>query len=101
MTTVLGVDGGGRKTYAIVADAMGTLLGAAEAGPSNWEMVGVDGACDAIAGAVDTALAEAALERGALEAAVFGLAGVDWPSDVERLDGPIGRLGLGRVRRIL
>jgi N-acetylglucosamine kinase-like BadF-type ATPase len=43
VTTVLGVDGGGRKTYAIVADALGGLLGAAAGGPSNWEMVGVGG----------------------------------------------------------
>ena len=42
MTTVLGVDGGGRKTYAVVVDAFGTLLGAGAAGPSNWEMAGVD-----------------------------------------------------------
>ena len=101
MTIVLGVDGGGRKTYAIVADALGELRGAAASGPSNWEMVGVDAARDAIAGAADAALAEAGIERSALDASVFGLAGVDWPSDLERLDAVIDPLALGGGRRIL
>jgi N-acetylglucosamine kinase-like BadF-type ATPase len=101
VTTVLGVDGGGRKTYAIVADALGDLKGAAASGPSNWEMVGIDGAREALVGAVDAALAGAGIERSALDASVFGLAGVDWPSDVERLEDVIGPLGLGGTHRIL
>jgi len=101
VTTVLGVDGGGRKTYAVVADAFGALLGAAAAGPSNWELAGIDVARDAIAEAADGALSEAGISRGALDASVFGLAGVDWPSDVDRLLDAIGPLGLGGPCRIL
>ena len=101
MTTVLGVDGGGRKTYAVIVDAFGALLGAAAAGPSNWEMAGVDVARDAIAEAADGALANAGIARGAIEASVFGLAGVDWPSDVDRLLGVIRPLGFGGPCRIL
>jgi N-acetylglucosamine kinase-like BadF-type ATPase len=101
VTTALGVDGGGRKTYAIVVDALGTLQGAAAAGPSNWELVGVDGAGDTVAGAPAPAWAVAGGARPALDASVFGLAGVDWPSDVERLEGVLGPLGLGGARRIL
>ena len=101
MTTVLGVDGGGRKTYAVVVDAFGTLLGAGTAGPSNWEMAGVDVARDAITEAADGALADAGIARAAIDASVFGLAGVDWPSDVDRLLAAIGPLGLGGPCRIL
>ena len=101
MTTVLGVDGGGRKTYAVVVDAFGTLLGAGAAGPSNWEMAGVDVARDAITQAADGALVDAGIARGAIDASVLGLAGVDWPSDVDRLLGAIGPLGLGGPCRIL
>ena len=101
MTTVLGVDGGGRKTYAVVVDAFGTLLGAGAAGPSNWEMAGVDVARDAITEAADGALADAGIARGAIDASVFGLAGVDWPSDVDRLLGAIDPLGFGGPCRIL
>jgi len=101
VTAVLGVDGGGRKTYAIVVDALGTLLGAGAAGPSNWEIAGVDVARDAITEAADGALAEAGIARGAIDASVFGLAGVDWPSDVDRLLGGIDPLGFGGPCRIL
>jgi N-acetylglucosamine kinase-like BadF-type ATPase len=76
VTIALGVDGGGRKTYAIVVDALGTLLGAAAAGPSNWELVGVDGARDTIAGAADHALAEAGVERSALDASELAVRAV-------------------------
>jgi len=101
VTTVLGVDGGGRKTYAIVANALGELMGAAASGPSNWELVGIDGARDAIAGAANAALVEAGIERSALDASVFGLAGVDWPSDLDRLDAVIDPIGLSGARRIV
>ena len=36
VTLVLGVDGGGRKTYAVVADEHGEVLGTGQAGASNW-----------------------------------------------------------------
>ena len=51
MTLVLGVDGGGRKTYAVVADEHGEVLGTGQAGASNWEIAGADGARAAIASA--------------------------------------------------
>ena len=44
MSLVLGVDGGGRKTYAVVSDEEGAVRGAGEAGASNWEISGSDGA---------------------------------------------------------
>ena len=44
MTIVLGVDGGGSKTHAVIVDEQGQLLGFATNGPSNWETVGLRGA---------------------------------------------------------
>ena len=60
MTVVLGVDGGGTKTHAVVADTTGAVLGFATTGGSNWEMVGLDGA--------GASVSEAAI--GALRAAI-------------------------------
>ena len=85
MSLVLGVDGGGRKTYALVSDDDGALRGAGDAGASNWEISGEDGAAGAIAAAIAAALGEAGVAAGALAAAAFGLAGFDWPSDGPRL----------------
>src|SRR5918997_265200 len=44
MTYVLGVDGGGSKTFALVADDRGRLLGFGRGGPSNHESAGVNAA---------------------------------------------------------
>lgn len=38
MSILVGVDGGSRKTYAVVVDEEGRLLGAGDAGASNWEL---------------------------------------------------------------
>jgi len=94
VTAVLGVDGGGSKTHAAICDENGTLIGAGTAGPSNWETVGLRGAADSIGDAIERAMVGADLPRSELEAAVFGLAGVDWPSDVPRLEGAFEALRL-------
>jgi N-acetylglucosamine kinase-like BadF-type ATPase len=101
MTVVLGVDGGGSKTHAAVCDDQGTLLGTGTAGPSNWETVGLRGACDSVGDAVDRALSGSDLRRADLDAAVFGLAGVDWPSDVARLESAFQPLALGSEPTII
>jgi N-acetylglucosamine kinase-like BadF-type ATPase len=101
MTVVLGVDGGGSKTHLAIGDETGAVLGAATGGPSNWEMVGLRGAADTIGDAVEKALAAGDLRRDQIEAAVFGLAGVDWPSDVERLQSALDGLGLSCPYTIL
>src|SRR3954452_5734129 len=82
---VVGVDGGGTKTHAVVVDDRGTPLGAGVAGPSNWESVGISGARRAITAAVEGALGRADLRGAAIDAAVYALAGYDWPSDDSRM----------------
>jgi N-acetylglucosamine kinase-like BadF-type ATPase len=84
-TTVLGVDGGGTTTHAIVADVSGRVLGAGVAGPSNWEDVGIEGTEKALQEAVQGALGKAAVRVTDVAASVFGLAGIDFPADEERL----------------
>jgi N-acetylglucosamine kinase-like BadF-type ATPase len=95
MTTVLGVDGGGTKTHAVVADETGQVLGVAIRGPSNWEEVGLPRAADALDRAVKTALAEACIQSQDLSRSVFGLAGVDWESDQLRIETILRPLQLG------
>jgi len=73
---VLGVDGGGTKTRAIITNATGQVLGEGLAGPSNPLRVGISNAAAAIRDAVDKACAEARVQRADLLAAEVGLAGV-------------------------
>lgn len=72
---VVGVDGGGTKTHAIVADGEGRVLGEGRAGPSNPLRVGVQQSVAAIREAVDKACDAARVTRAAVAAAQIGLAG--------------------------
>ena len=81
----LGVDAGGTKTHALIADQTGRIHGAGRAGTGNWESVGLDGALRSLTQALDGALSSASMSKAVLQAAGYGLAGMDWPSDEARL----------------
>lgn len=74
---LLGVDGGGTHTRALLTNASGRVFGHGEAGTSNALAIGRRGAEAAIQLAVGQAIAG----RQRVEAAVFGLAGVAGPED--------------------
>jgi N-acetylglucosamine kinase-like BadF-type ATPase len=78
---VIGVDGGGTKTLAQAADLNGLISGRGLAGPSNYNVVGFEPACQAIETAIGQALQAAS---GEIAAVCMGLAGVGRPEDVER-----------------
>ena len=72
---VVGVDGGGTRTRAVILDG-GRVLGEGTAGPSNPLRVGIANGAAAIRNAIDKACAAALIHRGDLTAAGIGLAGV-------------------------
>jgi len=90
----LGFDVGGTKTHALIVDQTGHVHGVGLAGPGNWEIVGLEGTYRALARALDGALTGAGMNVVALRAAGYGMAGLDWPSDEERLAPAIERLGV-------
>lgn len=94
MPWVLGVDGGGTKTIAHIANEKGRVLGRGEAGPANYHTAGLANASEAIFHAVNSALDDAGLVGQALTAACFALAGVDRPTDRQVMSGVIARIGL-------
>lgn len=94
---VLGVDGGGTKTRAVVVDAGGCVLGEGLAGPSNPLRVGIGHAASAIRGAVDTACAAASVRRVEIVAAEIGLAGVRRADIRERMRETLSGLGFGTL----
>ena len=75
---VIGIDGGGTGTVALLADAAtGAILGRGEGGPSNIQGVGVEPALRALDDAIDRAFLDANLPRSTVAAACLGLAGID------------------------
>ncbi len=75
---VLGIDGGGSHTLALIAVAdTGQILGRGSSGPSNIQSVGVDSALTELALAVENAFATAGVPRSRVAAANLGLAGID------------------------
>jgi N-acetylglucosamine kinase-like BadF-type ATPase len=90
----LGFDVGGTKTHALIVDQTGRVHGVGLAGPGNWEVVGLEGTFQALARALDGALTSAGLDVVGLSAAGYGMAGLDWPSDEERLAPVIEQLGV-------
>jgi N-acetylglucosamine kinase-like BadF-type ATPase len=96
-TAVLGVDGGGTKTRAVITDEHGRVLGEGLAGPSNPLRVGVSTAAGAVREAFDRALAEAGLRRADIAAAVIGLAGVRREDLRERTREALLSLGVPAV----
>jgi N-acetylglucosamine kinase-like BadF-type ATPase len=107
----LAVDGGNTKTLALVAGPDGLARGMGRGGIGDiYGAPTPDGALDAIQGAAVEAMAEAGIGASDLGAAVFSLAGADWPEDFtllrsslrERLDHPFEPLvvndSLGALR---
>jgi N-acetylglucosamine kinase-like BadF-type ATPase len=72
---VVGVDGGGTKTHAVILDTDFSILGEGLSGASNPLRVGIANACSAIREAIDKACEAAQLRRTDLIAAEVGLAG--------------------------
>jgi N-acetylglucosamine kinase-like BadF-type ATPase len=101
MSLLLGIDGGGTKTHAVIATPDGTVHGFATNGPSNWEMVGLRGAAESLREAIAKAAGQAGCSLTDITSTVFGLAGADWPSDVPRLDSAIEPIGLHGARSIV
>jgi N-acetylglucosamine kinase-like BadF-type ATPase len=90
----LGVDIGGTKSHALIADGAGRAVGFGEGGAGNHEMVGYDGLEGALEEITVLALASAGIERNRIAGAGFGVAGYDWPSERPPTLAAIGRLGL-------
>ena len=80
---LLGVDGGGTKTLAVVADTDGNVLGFARTDPTNFQIVGVTGAKRGLKDAVEQALAAADLVPDDIAHATYGISGADRERDFD------------------
>ena len=90
----LGLDAGGTKTHAMIANGTGHVLGFAREGPGNWQSVGFDNQRDVFKSITRQVLDNAGLRSDQVAGAGFGIGGYDWPSQSQaHLDG-VQSLGL-------
>ncbi|HKF93801.1 MAG TPA: BadF/BadG/BcrA/BcrD ATPase family protein, partial [Gammaproteobacteria bacterium] len=83
MEYILGVDGGGTKTLALLGDLDGNILARGLSGPSNYHAVGFHTACLALEGAISMARKE---YSGEIAALCLGLAGAGRKKDIEQFE---------------
>ncbi|MFP7298250.1 N-acetylglucosamine kinase [Neobacillus niacini] len=87
---LLAVDGGGTKTLAVLVNEDGTILGKGKAGASNYQVVGAEGAKEALVEAILTAFHDAG-GLADVDKAVFALAGIDTEKDERIVEGVVER----------
>jgi N-acetylmuramic acid 6-phosphate etherase len=80
-TLLLGVDGGGSKTVALLADGAQRVLGRGTAGPANYQTIGAGAALAALDEAIRLAFEAAGRPLTLPTAAGLGIAGIDRPED--------------------
>ncbi|WP_068616810.1 N-acetylglucosamine kinase [Paenibacillus tuaregi] len=95
MKYYLGLDAGGTKTYTLIADEQGVVVGKGRSGNGNHQ-VDYEEAKRNITESVEMALQEANLTRKDISFAYFGLAGADREADYRILRPLIGSLGFER-----
>ncbi len=77
----LGVDVGGTKTHALIADETGQAISFSTGGPGNWEGVGYNGLTHVLLEVTGTALEQAHIRISQISGAGMGIGGYDWPSE--------------------
>ncbi len=93
MRYFLGVDIGGTKSHAIIADETGAVKGFAHAGAGNHEVAGYEGLAAVLQALLTDACAAAAIDSSEVAGAGFGVAGYDWPSERQATLDAIATLG--------
>lgn len=100
MKLILGIDGGGTRTRAILVDRKGVVHGEGEAGPSNYHNVGVAAAGLALRAASEAAWAHAGRPFAPAAAAFLGCAGVKASVDVASLTAVAESVGLAPAGQV-
>lgn len=90
----LGIDIGASKSHALIADEDGNAVGFGKAGSGNWESVGWERTRQVFHQITDMALASALINKDQIAGAGFGIAGYDWPEDLQPHQEIVDSLGL-------
>lgn len=100
MKYYLGLDAGATKTFCLVGDAEGNILGFGRGGTGNYETYGVEPAAEENRKAVQGALDSAGLTLNDIAGIGMGIAGADLPEDYEMLEREIFTPLFGAIPRV-
>ena len=100
MQYLLGIDGGGTHTRAILLTRRGRVLGIGIAGSSNYHNMGVPRAAKNLRKAADAAFGEAGLAPTPASAAYLGLSGVKASGDISRMRAAAEAIWLAEPGRV-
>jgi N-acetylglucosamine kinase-like BadF-type ATPase len=89
---VIGIDGGGTKTAAMIADLKGNILAQHIAGPSNFQVMGVEKAARVILSLIKECCNSVGCFPKNIRATTVGLAGAGRPDDKKRMVNGLRRL---------
>ena len=99
MKYVLGIDQGGTKTHALIADSQGRILGVGCDMGSCHSIDGMDHAMKAVKNAVCEALHMSGVPMERIVMVAAGMTGVDWPEEAGLLRNALGKtLGMDNAR---
>ncbi|HEY6952061.1 MAG TPA: BadF/BadG/BcrA/BcrD ATPase family protein [Bacteroidota bacterium] len=82
---VIGLDGGGTKTVARLADLNGAALAESRGGPSNFQVIGVEESAKTILDLIETCCHSIGCNSSEIGSVVAGLAGAGRPQDRQRI----------------
>ena len=86
---VLGLDQGGSKTHAVVADMEGNILGIGCGAGACHSVIGLEAATAAIYDASMQAIGAAGITTAQIAVVAAGLTGVDWPHETQLLTAAV------------
>ncbi|GIQ68796.1 ATPase [Xylanibacillus composti] len=96
MSFIMGVDGGGSKTFTVITDAAGNLAGEGFALGANHQTIGIDNAKTHIVESMNEALKSAGLKLSDLSYIQYALAGADRESDYRILRPALAQIPAAR-----
>lgn len=92
MRYIMGIDGGGSKTYCVICNDRGERIGIGLSGCGNHQTAGIDNAYLNIQSSIQSALSDASLKKEDISFVQFGLAGADRPHDFAILNEALEKL---------
>jgi N-acetylglucosamine kinase-like BadF-type ATPase len=93
---ILGIDGGGTKTHAVVVDLSGNIVGSAANSGANWERTGITATENILQEIIHRVLDSVDSSSQDVVAATFALAGIDWESDLQLFSPVAKTLNMGQ-----